>query len=269
MARWAALLEKRRSEKPVMLLDAGDFCAVGKLRNQEIKNDYFFEAVRKIGYDALAVAENEILLGRKNLRKRANEGDLPLVSANILDRKSGKHLFDRNLVRRVGGSGFLFFRSGGIKVGIFSIADPELLYGADRLVKDYYEIIDPRIAALEAVSALEAQGCDMIVALSHMGWDLSAELAEEIPGLDIVVTSHSSMTEARFEDLDGVLIVAPGISRTSFTEIEVSWEMDGTTITVVDRGKDLLGAADHPEFAEIEKRYVEETGDTGEVREIE
>ena len=104
MARWAALLEDRRSERPVMLVDAGDFCAVGKLKYQEIKDKYFFEAVEKLGYDALAVAENEILYGRRNLEKSARDSNLPLVSANIRDRESGRFLFDRSIVRRVGAS---------------------------------------------------------------------------------------------------------------------------------------------------------------------
>lgn len=268
MARWAALIEMRRSERPVMLVDAGDFCAIGKLKHQEARDRYFFEAVEKLEYDALAVAENEILFGRRNLEKIVGKRKLQLISANILDKKSGKFLFDRTLVRRVGGGGFMFFRSGGVKVGLFSIADPELLYGADRLVRDYYEVVDPRIAALEAVSDLREMGCDMIIALSHQNWDLSMELAREIPGLDIIVTSHSSMAQARSEEIGGVLVVAPGVNRTSFTEIEVSWERGDSRISMIEHGKELLGAPDHPEFADIEKRYVKETGDTGEVRVI-
>jgi len=268
MARWATLLENRRREKPVILIDAGDFCAVGKLRNQEIKDKYFFEALEMLHYDALAVTENEILFGRRNLEGTAKERKLRLVSANILDRKSGKSIFDRHVALRVGGGGFLFFRSGGVKVGVFSVADPELLYGADRLVKNYYEIIDPRIAALDAVTDLREKGCDIIVALSHQEWDRSAEIAREIPGVDIVVASHSSMVMAISEEIDGVLVVAPGMGTTSFTEIEVAWRAGDTRMTVIDRGKELLEMKDHPEFVEIEERYNKETGKSGDIKEI-
>ena len=268
MARWAALLEKRRDERPVMLVDAGDFCAVGKMRDQETKDRYFFEAVEKLDYDALAVAENEILFGRQKLLERAGENHLPLLSSNILDRESGKHIFDRTLVSSVGGSGFLFFRRGGVKVGLFSVADPRIIYGADRLVEKYYEVVDPRIAALDAVTDLRKRGCEIIIALSHQEWDLSADFAREVGGIDIVVVSHSSMAQAKSELIGDVLLVAPGSSRTSFTEIEVSWGEEGVRTGMIDHGKELLGMKGHPEFAEIEKRYVEETGDTGEIKEI-
>ena len=268
MARWATLLENRRQEKPVVLVDAGDFCAVGKLRDQEIKDRYFFEAVEMLGYDALAVAENEILYGRRNLQGQAKESKLQLVSANILDRKSGNPIFDRYITMSVGSGGFLFFRSGGVMVGVFSVTDPELLYGADRLIRDYYEVVDPRIAALDAVTHLREKGCDIIVALSHQEWDLSVELAREIPGVDIVVTSHSSLAHTRSEDIDGVLVVAPGSNKTSFTEIEVAWEEEETRMDVVEWGKKLLEVEDHRKFADLQKKYEEETGDTGEIKVI-
>jgi 2',3'-cyclic-nucleotide 2'-phosphodiesterase (5'-nucleotidase family) len=266
MARWAALLENKREERPVLLIDAGDFCAVGKLRDKEIKNEYFFKALEMLRYDALGVAENEILFGRKNLEGMARKCKLALLSANILDRKSGRPIFGRHLIKRTGGSRFLFLRSGGVRVGVFSVSDPELIYSSDRLVRNYYEIIDPRIAALDAVSTLREKGCDIIVALSHQEWNKSVDLAREVPGVDIVVTSHSSMSAARSEDIEGVLVVAPGNNTTSFTEIEVSWAESGTRMSVIDWGKDLLKMKDHPEFLELEEEFKKATGKTGEIK---
>jgi sulfur-oxidizing protein SoxB len=267
MARWASLLENKRREKPVMLIDGGDFCSAGNLREQEIKDKYFFEALGLLRYDALGVAEVDILYGRKKLEEKAKR--LPLVSANILDKETGIPIFDRYIIKRAGGGGFLFFRSGGVRVGVFSVADPDLIYSADRLVKNYYDIIDPRIAALDVVTDLREEGCDIIVALSHQAWDKSIELAREIPGVDIVITSHSSMPTVSSEEVGGVLVVAPGMNTTSFTEIEVRWAMSGTQLSVTDWGKDLLKIEDHPEFLELEEEYKEKTGKTGKVRVIE
>jgi 2',3'-cyclic-nucleotide 2'-phosphodiesterase (5'-nucleotidase family) len=266
MARWATLLEDRRTERPVMLIDTGDFCSVGKIRDKEIKDRYFFEALEMLRYDALGVAENEILSGRKNLEEKAKR--LPLVSANILDKKSGEPVFDRYLIKRAGGGGFLFFRTGGIKVGFFSVAAPDLIYGADRLVRDYYEVIDPRIAALDAVTRLREKGCNVIVALSHQEWDRSVELARAVPGVDIIVASHSSLERARSEEINGVLVAAPGVSRTSFTELEVAWSPDDTRLELTDWGEELLKITDHPEFAELEKKFKAETKQTGEIQKI-
>ncbi len=266
MARWATLIEERREERPVMLIDNGDFCAVGKIRDKEIKEKYFFEALEMLRYDAFGVAENEILFGRKDLEEKTKR--LPLVSANILDKKSGEPFFDPYVIRRVGGTGFLFFRSGGIKIGVFSVADPMLVYGADRLVREYYEVVDPRIAALEAVSKLREAGCDFIVALSHQELERSMELAKDVPGIDLVVASHSSQSEARAFDIDGTLVVATGFNKVSFTEIDAAWSPDGSVLELKDWGKELLEVEDHPDFAKLEKEFLKETDQTGEIQEI-
>ncbi|HER43796.1 MAG TPA: hypothetical protein ENO08_04990 [Candidatus Eisenbacteria bacterium] len=268
MARWATLVEKRRGERPVMLIDAGDFCSVGATKDKEIKDRYFFEAVGMLGYDAMGIAENEILFGRANLEEVAKRKGLPLVSANILDKASGEPIVDRYVIRRIGGGGFLFFRSGGIKIGVFSVAEPSLVYGADRLVTKYYEVLDPRIAALEAASDLRGKGCDMIVALSHREWDLSVELARSTPGIDIVVASHSSTASARSLDVDGVLVVATGSNRTTFAEIEAEWHPDGARLSLIEWDDELLGMEDHPAFAELEKKFEKETGKTDIIKKI-
>jgi len=266
MARWATLIEERRGERPVMLVDAGDFCAVGRIKDKEIKERYFFEAVEMLRYDAMGVAENEILFGRKDLGEKTKH--LPLVSANILDKQSGKPIFERYIIRRLGGRKFLFFHSGGIKVGVFSVADPALVYGADRLVRDYYEVVDPRIAALDAVTKLREAECDVIVALCHRELLLCMELAREVPGIDIVVASHSSLDQARSLEVDGTLVVATGLNKTSFTEIEATWSPDSTVLELKDWGKELLEVEDHPSFAKLEKEFLKETNQTGEIQEI-
>ena len=251
-----------------MLVDTGDFCEVGRIKNKEIKERYFFEAVEMLRYDAMGVAENEILFGRKDLEERIKKYGLPATSANILDKQTGEPIAERYIIKRVGGRSFLFFHSGGIKVGVFSVADPGLVYGADRVVRNYYEVVDPRIAALDAVTKLREAGCDCIVALSHQELSLSMELAREVPGIDIVVASHSSLEQSRSIEVDGTLVVATGRSKTAFTEIEVAWSPDGTVLELKDWGTELLEVEDQPDFAELEKKFLKETNQTGEIQEI-
>ena len=94
MARWAALIHKRRGERPVLLVDAGDFCSSWRVKYQEIKDRYFFDGMERLGYDAIAVGQTDIKYGRKKLLEARKRGDLPLVSSNIIDRRGGGHLVD-------------------------------------------------------------------------------------------------------------------------------------------------------------------------------
>ena len=111
------------------------------------------------------------------------------------------------------------------------------------------------MAALRTASELREKGCDIVIALSHQVWDRSRKLAEKVPGMDLVVSSHRIEIKTNSEMHGGTMLVGPGETKTSFTEIRMDridgrWEM-----TAVDRGDELLELADHPRFSRMEKEY--------------
>lgn len=255
MARWATLIEQRRSERPVLLVDTGNFCARKRAKKQDVQDRFFFEAMKLLRYDALAIGENEIIFGKKRLLETTQQNGLELVSANIIEKKSGEPLAAPYTISEIGGTNMLLMRIGALKVGIFGVVQPSLVYSADRLTRDYYEIEDPQTAALRASSELREKGCDIVIALSHQVWDKSQQLAKKVPGIDLVVSSHRIEIETHSEMHGGTLLVGSGDKKTSFTEIRVDridglWEM-----TAVDRGDELLELTDHPRFKSLEKEY--------------
>ena len=111
------------------------------------------------------------------------------------------------------------------------------------------------MAALRAASELRKKGCDLVIALSHQTWHRSKRLAEKVPGIDLVVSSHRIDVKTSSRMLGGTLLVGSGLRNTSFTEILVDrvkgqWEM-----TAVDRGEELLQLDDHPDFSRIKMEY--------------
>lgn len=255
MARWATLIEQRRDERPVLLVDTGNFCARKRLKNQDVQDRFFFEAMKLLRYDALAVGENEILFGKKRLLETSRRNGFELVAANIIEKKSQTLLAAPYVIKEIGGTNLLFTRIGALKVGIFSVVQPSLVYSADRLTRDYYEIEDPRMAALRTASELRKKGCTLVIALSHQMWDRSERLAGKVPGIDLVVSSHRIKAKTHSEMHGGTLLVGPGETKTSFTEILADRINGRWEITAVDRGSELLELADHPKFRGIKKQY--------------
>lgn len=255
MARWATLIEERRRERPVLLLDTGNFCAGQRAKNRDVRDRFFFEAMKLLRYDALAVGENEILFGKKRLLETAKRSGLELVAANIIEKESREPLVAPYTIKEIGGTNLLFMRIGAVKVGIFSVVQPSKVYSADRLTRDCYEIEDPQMAAFRTASELREKGCDLVVALSHQVWHRSKQLAEKVPGIDLIVSSHRIDVNTHSKILGGTLLVGPGAKNTSFTEILVD-RIDGRwELTAVDRGDELLQLDDHPDFRRIKVEY--------------
>lgn len=257
MARWASLIKERRREHPAILLDAGGFTDPAPREEAELDDDYFFEGMRSIGYEAAGVGPSEIEYGRTRLLERVDEAGFELLSTNIVDKRGGGRLGSPWTVLRVGGRKSIFGRTGGLRIGVFAVVLPRLVEEIDPLIPRYYDLIDPRLAALEAVSALREKNCDLIVALSYQGWGESLELAREVPGIDLVINGKRGHGSATGEMADGTMVVDTGMKRASFTEIAVEWRGGEPSFDVREVGGRARSMPDDPELEKLEREYQE------------
>ncbi len=241
------------------MIDAGDFCDRIGTAYKDIKDQYFFRGMQMMKYDAVAVGENEIIFGYKKLLAAAEQYRLPITSSNVTYRDSGELFAPKYIIKKIGGKRSLFGRRGSAKVGIFSVMQPVFLYANSKRASKIFKVLEPDVAALETVSRIREQDCDMIIAISHIGWRRSLALAEKLPGVDIIINSHESRREAMYEWVGGTLVVNPGRKQTSFTEITALFEADSLRIEVIERGKEIFELEYDTGMAELEKQYLKET----------
>ena len=163
----------------VFLFDAGDpsdrcreYCALSRCAA-------YAPILNRFGYDGGAVGNDiGLVYGMEALAEAGRRLDFPVFAAN-LTRPDGS-LTPGVCDRRI-------FNAGGVKVGIFGLTSP--WRGAYRewglSPKPYVE------TAREQVEALEAEGAELVVFLSHMGLSEDLEIIEEAEGIDVVLGGHS------------------------------------------------------------------------------
>ncbi len=173
-------LREQLSGENVIVLDAGDQYQ-GSLMYTTYKGDVEAEFAELVGFDAMAVGNHEFDDGDEGLAKLADNVSFPVISGNI-DVSASNILagkIDNHTVLDVNGT----------KVGIVSA-----------LAVDTVETSSPsdaivwtdEIEALRAdVATLEAEGVDIIIALTHVGLRKDLEIAGAVEGLDAVVGGHS------------------------------------------------------------------------------
>ncbi len=255
MARWASLINKRRTQHPAILLDAGGFCNPAQGSKAAFNLDYFFEGMRMIGYAAAGIGADEIRFGRKRLLERVDRAGFELLSANIYDKRGGAMLGTKYTVIKAGGKKTLIGTKGGVKIGVFSVALPLFIHEIDPNIPLYYDVLDPRIAALEAVSVLKGKGCDLIVALSYQGWSKSLALAESIDGIDIVINGRREHNQPTGEKVGRTTVVDTGIRRISLTEVFVEWTGGSPRVRVRESGPEAKRMKGRDDLVELEKKY--------------
>lgn len=199
LAYLTALLKNIRAQEPeALILDAGDFFMKGNLPAQRAKGQVTAEALSLMKfYDVRAVGNNEIKVGLKKLVGWSEKYNLSsLVSANLV-KKNGEFLF----------APYNIIEKKGLKVGI--IGGSFWYFDTVKQGRDRYRLLDIKTQFQKYVQELRPQ-VDVIILLSHTHYQLNEKFAQEIPGVDLIVSGHSHYFTGDQESQGTPLVVEAG-----------------------------------------------------------
>jgi 2',3'-cyclic-nucleotide 2'-phosphodiesterase (5'-nucleotidase family) len=198
LARIASVIDSTKLKYgDALVVEAGDFAPEASNPIEEARIDFQFKALELIGYDAIGIGERELNFGYAKLQALAAGTKVPLLSANVIDKKTGKPAFKP----------YAIVKKGNLKVGVFSLLGPKIELPAR--AGDELTIEDPLTAAQRTVAELRKQ-CDVVVALAHHGRIEGEDLAAQVPGIDVVILSHRAGFVAQGRRINGAISVASG-----------------------------------------------------------
>lgn len=180
-ARLSTQLAALRASRPnAITLDAGDVFQ-GTLFYTLAKSDAVKPFLGALGYDAMTLGNHEFDDGPAELARFLEGLTVPVVAANV-DASREPLLRGRWQAHRI-------IEIGGERIGIVGLTTPETT-----ITSSPGETIGfgaPIEALRREVSALQAAGVNKIVALTHLGVTVDADLARQVDGVDIYVGGHS------------------------------------------------------------------------------
>ncbi|AYB45991.1 choice-of-anchor I family protein [Paenibacillus lautus] len=203
VARRATLVQEIRSEGGnSLLLDAGDVFS-GDLYFTKWFGLADLTFMNYMGYDAMTFGNHEFDQGTKTLADFVSKAHFPLVSANVdlsqdtnishLIRKPA--VIDTDQPKTTANNGVYPYTTllvDGQKVGVFGLTTEDTAEtsspGKDVVFRDAVT------SAKAAVEAMEKEGLDKIIALSHLGYAKDLALAEAVEGIDLIVGGHTHTT---------------------------------------------------------------------------
>lgn len=180
----------RENLKEVLVLDAGDLLFkkfFNPLSEDELKvitqkATLIIDSFNLMGYDAVGVGDDDLSLGKEFLLETAKRANFPLISSNLVDEESGKLLFQPYLLKEI----------NGLKIGIFSLLSPDLFLGPADLRKKGL-IFKPSVESAQTMVRELQPKTDLIILLSHLGYQKDMELAQTVSGIHLIVGSHSGI----------------------------------------------------------------------------
>jgi 5'-nucleotidase / UDP-sugar diphosphatase len=225
-ATWVRMY--RNLEKNVLLLHAGD-ASVGDLFYNTTFGVAELQIMLSMGFDAMTLGNHEFDLTPATLTQAVGsafkEGSFPLLSANLVMEDPSLQTL-KSFV-----SPYTIREFGSVKVGIFGLTTP----ATNMLSSPAPAFVDTNIVQIAAamVDSLTAQGCQVVVLLSHLGVMLDQAVASYVPGINVIVSGHDHyVTEKPIEVANPVgqktLIVQANSSYLNMGKLQL--EVSGSSV---------------------------------------
>lgn len=129
--------------------------------------------------------------GMDVLKERINETNFPWLVSNVIERRTGAQLADLPRTH--------VLKRGALTVGVMGLAGEDWIATLGDFSADDLIYTDPVDTANELSAKLrECDGCDLVVALSHMRQPDDIWLAKNATDLDIVLGGHDHVLWKRF-----------------------------------------------------------------------
>lgn len=262
LTRAATIVDSVRAANPgrVILLDAGDLLQGNPLayvaaRVAPERPSPIVSAMNVMRYDAAAIGNHEYNYGVPYLRRAVSQARFPFLSANTY-RADGSHAFRP----------WAIVERQGIKVGIIGATTPGVMVWDAENVRGRVRLGDIIPAVRSAVSEVKAAGAHLVVVTVHSGLaepssydtvttgvpseNVSARIAREIQGIDLVVFGHSHRETPELR-IGSTLLVQPKNWATSVGIAHLRVARSGTGWRVADSRGSVVQAAGHAEQAAV------------------
>ncbi len=184
LSRLKTAVDQTRAQNPegTLLLNAGDL-AEGSMIAYLTRGRSVAEAMKPFKFDAVALGNHDFAWGQAALAGMIGALGAPIVAANVVKTSDGT-VMD-------GAVPYIMKDVQGVKVAVIGLDTPAIRhYVADEKL----EGLDFKAGAETVARYLpevRGKGADVVVVLSHMGFEEDRKLARELPGIDVIVGGHS------------------------------------------------------------------------------
>ena len=198
--RIATIVKAIRAERPgrTLLLDGGDTWQ-GSWTSLQTKGADMVAFQKALGVEAM-VGHWEFPYGAARVQELVEGLGFPFLGGNIQDREWGEDVFPATAD----------FERGGVKIAVIGQAFPYTPIANPRwMIPDWeFGIKEEKLAG--RVVAARQGGAQIVVLLSHNGFDVDRKLARRVPGIDVILTGHTHDALPRPERVGNTLLIATG-----------------------------------------------------------
>ncbi len=201
MDRVAALIgavRAERGEDKVLLLDGGDSWQ-GSWSSLQTKAQDMVDVMSALKVDAM-VGHWEFTYGAERVKEIADKASFAFLAQNIRDNEWQEPVFEARKM----------FERGGAKIAVIGQALPRTAVANPRWMFPKWEFGIREEDMQKQVDEARAEGAQIVVLLSHDGFDVDRKLAGRVKGLDVILTAHTHDAMPGLVRVGDTVLVATG-----------------------------------------------------------
>lgn len=164
-----------------LMLDSGDTFH-GQPIATIVKGESVAKLMKACGYDAMTTGNHDWSYGKERLKELGGIANVKILSGNIKN-ADGTSFFDTDeLIKEITKNGKT------LKIGVFGVSDPEMKNKTTPSNVEGLDFQDAVAYAKREAATLKAEGCDVVIALSHT---LDPKnVAAQVDGVDLWLCGH-------------------------------------------------------------------------------
>ena len=246
--RTATLVKAIRGERgddKVLVLDGGDTWQ-GSYSSLKTNGQDMVDCMKLLKPDAM-VGHWEFTFGEKRVLEIIEDMGYPFLASNIVDNDFEEPVFESTA----------FLDRGGVKVAVIGQAMPYTpIANPSWMIPKWSFGIRAKLLQ-ENVNKARAQGAELVVLLSHNGFDVDQKLSTVVEGIDVILTGHTHDAVPRAIKIGKTLVMSSGSHGKYLGRVDL--EIKGGR--VVDYNSTLI-----PVFSDVIARDKEMAAKIDEVR---
>lgn len=234
-----------RGENSVLMLDGGDTWQ-GSYTSLKTNGQDMVDCMKLLKPDAM-VGHWEFTFGADRVEEIIADMGYPFLASNIVDNEWEEPVFESTA----------FYEKGGTKVAVIGQAMPYTPISNPKWMFPNWSFgIRPELLQAN-VDKARAAGAQVVVLLSHNGFDVDQKLPTVVSGIDVILTGHTHDAVPKAIEIGSTLVLSSGSHGKYLGRVD----LDVQAGKVVDFSSYLI-----PVFADVIERDKEMAAKIDEVR---
>lgn len=213
--RIATLVKAIRAERGndrCLLLDGGDTWH-GSFTALETRGQDMVDLMNLLEVDAMT-GHWEFTLGDERVQELVESFNGKFLAQNIRDNEWDEEVFEHTA----------YYEKGGVKIAVIGQAFPYTPVANPRYMIPGWSFGIREDLVQERIDAARAEGAELVVLLSHNGFDVDRKLASRLTGLDVLMTGHTHDAIPQPEIIGDTLMIASGSNGKFLSRLDVKVE---------------------------------------------